>query len=267
MRVNRRTLKIVSCLMVALLSSLASASSNVAAADESLVEKVAVRNRLFTVDKRFELGANVGLTFLSRLTEHYTLNLSGAYNIADWLAVEARVGYAISRHMPLADQLQSDFLTNTSKSKIDDLADMWEMTAHGIVGLRFQPIYGKINLVSDVAIHFQLYGWIGGGAALFKRESPLICTQKSGSTCNQFFTQSQVGPVVSLALGFRFFIPTTSNHSIHIEFRDWSYLDSYYQNVDRATASVANPTAGGTLSPNAGVTNLTQWDIGYQYIF
>jgi outer membrane beta-barrel protein len=267
MRVNRRTLKILSCLMVALLSSLASASSNVAAADESLVEKVAVRNRLFTVDKRFELGANVGLTFLSRLTEHYTLNVSGAYNIADWLAVEARVGYAISRHTSLADQLQTDYLSLSSKTKIDDLSDMWEMTAHGVVGLRFQPIYGKINLVSDVDIHFQLYGWIGGGAGLFKRVSPLICTEKSGSTCNQFYTQNQVGPLVSLALGFRFFIPTASHHSVHVEFRDWSYLDSYYQGVDRANVTAANPTAGGTLSPNAGLTNLTQWDIGYQYIF
>ncbi len=268
MRVNRRTLKTVGCLLVALLSTMASASSSVAPNDDSsLVEKVAVRNRLFTVDKRFELGVNVGLTFLSRLTEHYTFNLSGAYNVTDWFAVEARLGYAYSRHTSTADDVSAQFLASAAKSKIDDLSDMWEMTAHGVVGVRFQPIYGKINLVSDLAIHFQVYGWLGGGAALFKRESPLICVQKSGNTCSQYFTQNQVGPVVSLALGFRFFIPTTQNHSIHLEFRDWSYLDSYYQNVDRATASVANQTAGGTLSPNAGVTNLTQWDIGYQYIF
>ena len=35
--------------------------------DQALVEKVAVRNRLFTADGRFELGATAGFAMLSRL--------------------------------------------------------------------------------------------------------------------------------------------------------------------------------------------------------
>jgi outer membrane beta-barrel protein len=259
--VNRRTLQWVGCLAVTL------SASGAFAQESELVEKVAVRNRLFTVDKRFELGANVGLTFLTRLTDHYTLNAAAAFNVLEWLAVEARVGYAISLHTSLANQIASDFLTTTSITKVNDLADLWEMNAHAIAGLRFQPIYGKINVVSELAIHFQVYAWLGAGAAMFKRESLLLCTAKSGSGCSNYYTQNKIGPVVSLALGFRFFIPTTTHHSVHVEFRDWSFLDSYYLNVDRATVTSSNPTSQGALAPNAGITNLTQWDIGYSYIF
>ena len=68
-----------------------------------------------------------------------------------------------------------------------------------------------------------------------------------------------MSPLVSLALGFRFFV--AQQHSVKLEVRDWSYLDSFQINVDRATGT------GGTPSPNAGITNLVQFDLGYAFIF
>ncbi|GMU62965.1 MAG: hypothetical protein AMXMBFR34_47280 [Myxococcaceae bacterium] len=277
---NRKTLKIVGCLAVLL-------TAGSAFADEGeLVEKVAVRNRLYTVAGRWEVGGNFGIAVLSRLTDHYNLNLSGAYNFTDWLGLELRGGYAISMHTSLARQIAQDFYTNTSISTANDLSDLWEMKANGILGLRFQPIYGKINLMAEVPIHFQLYGWVGGGVGLFSRESLVICPVKtSTSTCGQdanedgvgdeYFTENKVSPIVSLALGFRFFIPGVTSagsvvgqrHSIKLEVRDWSFLDSYYVGVSRAQSNPGNPTAGGMQSPTAGVTNLVMIDIGYAFLF
>lgn len=268
---NRKTLNIVGCLAVLL-----TASGAFAAEGGELVEKVAVRNRLYTVAGRWEIGGNVGIAVLSRLTDHYNLNLSGAYNFTDWLGIELRAGYAISMHTSLAKQIQDDFYTNTSISKANDLSDLWEMKANGIVGLRFQPIYGKINLMAELPVHFQLYGWLGGGAGMFGRESLVICPVKTNaSECGEYFTETKVSPIVSLALGFRFFIPgvtSTGNvvgqkHGIKLEVRDWSFLDSYYVGVDRSMSNAGNPTAGGMLSPNAGITNLVMIDIGYSFIF
>ncbi len=260
------------------LCSVAMLTSNFALADEgeaALVEKVAVRNRLYNVDGHWEFGGNAGFSLLSRLTEHYNLNLSGAYNVAEWLGLELRGGYAISMHTSLANQLQSDFAINSSISTANDMADLWEMTANAIIGARFQPIYGKVNLVAELPVHFQFYLWAGAGFGLFKHQSLAICAVKSGSTCSQFLTELKPGPLVSVALGFRFFFSTsapvpgakTGQHSVKIEVRDYSYLDSYYINVKRADATAANPTAGGQLSPNAGITNLVQLDVGYAYIF
>lgn len=268
---NRKTLQIIGCFAALLMAGTALAEEQ-----GDLVEKIAVRNRLYNVENRWELGANVGFAVISRLTEHYNFNLSGAYNILDWLGVELRAGYALSMHTSLAQQVSDGFYANSSVTKANDLADLWEMKANGIVGIRFQPIYGKINLMTEYPLHFQLYLWAGGGAGMFERTSLVICPVKtSRSECGEYFSESKVSPIVSGALGIRFFVPGVTSagtvvgqrHSIKVEVRDWSFLDSYYTGVSRADSSPANPTAGGALSPDAGITNLVMLDIGYSFIF
>lgn len=272
-----RTTRILMGCLVALASSAAFAEEE----GDELVEKVAVRNRLFSVEGRFEVGVNVGFSLLSRLTEHYNFNASVAWNVKDWLALEVRGGYAYSRLTSLAEQIQGDFFGNTTISKARDAADAWRMNGHGVLGLRFQPIYGKINLVAELPVHFQLYFWIGGGVGGFQRESIVMCPDKAACGAylgdadqdgnadrlgpTPFVVDTRVGPLASLALGFRFFV--TSGHSLRLEVRDWSFLDSYFINIDRATSSVGNPTSGGMASPNAGITNLMQIDLGYAFIF
>ncbi|MDP1918444.1 MAG: outer membrane beta-barrel domain-containing protein [Myxococcales bacterium] len=253
----------VSALSLVMLASSAWAQS---AEDEAeLVEKVAVRNRLFNVEKRWEVGGNVGFTLLPRLTDHYNLNVSVGYNVAEWLGLELRAGYAISRQTSLADQVKQAFLTQMNLPRINDFSDLWQMTANGVVGVRFQPIYGKLNLLAELPVHFQLYFWAGGGAGLFNRESLLICLQRTGSGCGQYFNETKVSPIVSLALGFRFFI--AEKHAVRLEARTWSFLDSYFVNVDRANVSAANPTAGGMESRDAGITTISQIDLGYSFVF
>lgn len=252
----RTTLRLLGCL-VALSTGAAYAESE----GEELVENVAVRNRLFSVKNRFELGAHFGLSILSQLTEHYNLNLTVAYNLADWMALELRGGYAISRHASVADEIQSYYRDRASRDG-QGAPDLWELTGHGVFGLRFQPVYGKINLVSDLPIHFQMYIWAGGGAGYLKKEEIDICAQpKTGGSveCPDFQKSNKISPLVSLALGFRFFLPF-EHHSLKLEIRDWSFLDSYESNVRRDTNV-------GTPSPNAGITNIVQLDVGYAFIF
>lgn len=253
----------VSALSLVMFASSAFAQS---AEDEAeLVEKVAVRNRLYLVEKRFELGANFGLSLLPQLTDHFNFTASAAYNLVEWLGLEARIGYAYSRQTSLADQVKQAFLVQNGLTRINDFSNLWQMGFNGLVGVRFQPIYGKVNLLAELPVHFQLYLWAGAGAGLFNRESLLICTQRSGSTCNQYFTETKVSPIVSLALGFRFFI--ANKHGVKLEARTYSYLDSYWLNVDRANISQANPTAGGMAAPDPGISTISQLDLGYSFLF
>lgn len=234
--------------------------------DSELVEKVAVRNRLYLVERRFEVGANVGFSLLPRLTDHYNLNVSAAYNVVEWFAVEARVGYAISRQTSLAEQVKEAFLQQQNLPRINDFSDLWQMGFNGVVGVRFQPIYGKLNLLAELPVHFQLYLWAGGGAGLFTRESLLICTGVRTSTgCGQYFQETKVSPIVSLALGFRFFV--AQRHGVRIEVRTWSFLDSFWENVDRAAVTANTPTSGGRQSANAGISTISQIDLGYTFLF
>ena len=243
-----------------------------AADDEALVEKVAVRNKLFTTAGRFELGVNFGFAVLTQLTEHYTGNITVGYNIVETFGVELLAGGSYSRHTTLARDVADQFSTNTPKTA-DDLSNLWQMVAHGVIGLRWQPLYGKIGgLLQDVLlgnpIHFQFYISLGGGAGYFLRESLVVCNHKTGTTCDDYYDQATVGPIVTAALGWRLFIPVVGNHhSIKVELRDFSYLDTYLVGVDRASAlNPNNPTGNGT-EVGGGITNLVQVQVGYSFMF
>jgi outer membrane beta-barrel protein len=255
-------------LVLFLLAALPAAAD---AADDALVEKVVIRNQLFTVSHRFELGLNFGAAMLSRLTDHYTFNLSFGYNISESFAVELLAGASYTQHTSLADDVATNVLATSTSSttKTQDLSDLWEMSADAVVGLRWQPIYGKVGVFAEIPIHFQAYVFAGAGAGWFNRTSVVLCNHKTGSTCDEYYSQSEVNFLASFALGFRFFIPVIGmHHAIHLEARDFSYLDSYLVNIDRAAAlNAANPTGGGTPAASPGITNLTEVQIGYTYIF
>lgn len=260
------------------LAVLLAAASARAADDAELVEKVVVKNRLFTVGGRWELGLYAGFTLMPRLTEHYNFNLGLAWNVLETLGLELRAGYAYSRHTGLADQISADFFQSVvaggaqASAPVTDMANLWEMTGNATLGLRWQPIYGKIGLFSEAALHFQIYVWLGGGAAYFKRDSIIICNVRSGSDCTEWYHEGKVGPVVSVALGMRVFVPKelygNGHHALRVEVRDYSWLDSYLQDVNRVSAlNGGEPPGGGTPYTNAGITNLVQVDVGYTVIF
>ncbi len=252
---NPKNLRSVCLLLTALAAS--------AAFGQDKIEKVVVRNRLYETGGKVEVGADVGVSVLSRLTDQTNLTAHLGYNLSNSWAVELRAGYGLSRHTGLANKIAEDFTSNTSILTADDLADLWEMNANGMVGLRWAPIYGKISLMAELPVHFQAYLWLGGGAAQFKRESIVYCTQGSAGSCDAYLTESKVGPVASLALGMRFF--ATPNHSIKVEVRDYSFPDSYRVDINRAAARSSSDT--GTPMTSPGITNLAQIDLGYSYTF
>lgn len=253
-------------------------SAGAQAASEELVERAVVRNRLFAFDKRFEIGANFGYLLTARLVEAYNFNASIAFNVLETLGIELRLGYAYSQNTNLAAQVARDYYAPTATKTTNDLSDMWRMGPNAVIGLRWQPIYGKINIVSEFALHFQVYAWLGGGAALMGRDSVMICNQKGTGGCAKFYGEGgalfgndgdlTVGPLVSAALGMRFAVPRfMGRNTIKIEVRDYSFLDSYYTGVDNVAAyNPGNPTGGGKRQ-QAGVTNQVFIDIGYAFVF
>ena len=256
-------------LLLALLTALVAQ----AAFGQELIEKVVVRNRLYSMKGKFEVGLNGGFTLLSRLTDNINVNASAAYNIEDTLGFELRAGYGISRHTSLANQIADDFAANPSIKTADDLSELWEMTANGAIGIRWAPIYGKISLMAELPVHFQFYVWVGGGGALLKRESIVYCQEEGrddtgAKVCAAFLTESKFSPVVSAALGARFFV--TPKHTVRLEVRDWSYPDSYLLGINRAAAMASGAGSGvvtGEPAKNPGIINLVQIDVGYSYVF
>ena len=239
--------------------------------DTELIERVVVRNRLYTVANRIEAGLSVGFTLVNRLTDHYNFNLSGAYNLNETLAVELRAGYAYSRHTNLATQISEHLLMRNPASEVritHDLSGLWEMKANGVIGARWAPLYGKISLLAEVPVHFQAYLWAGAGAGMFERQSIVYCgaqPNRADGTCpnDAWLRDEKTTWLGSAAFGMRFF--THQGGGIKVEVRDYIFPDSYLENIDRQVAESGGQT--GTPAPNPGLINLVLIDIGYTFVF
>ncbi|HYO51906.1 outer membrane beta-barrel domain-containing protein [Archangium sp.] len=251
-----------------------------APAQEQVLDPAAVRHRLFSPGERLEASFTVGLPAREYLTAHYNLNAGIAYNFFNTLGVEARAGYALSRHTGLARSISESFLAREDKKITDELEDMWEMNLHGVVGARWAPIYGKLSLLADETAHFQAYLWAGGGLASLRRQSVIQCTQvvsrdlgicddredpnDSASATRSFWrTETRMAPVASGAVGFRFFL--SSGHALRFELRDWVFADQYRVNVVREDWEAGRES--GEPARNPGLTHLVQFDLGYTFIF
>ena len=225
----------------------------------------AVARRLYQLEGRTEVGVGFGFPIVSRFVDQFQLQLTVSRSLVEWLAVEARGGYSFGVATSLANDLRSKVESNSSIRTVSDFADFWHMAAHGVLGFRFQPLYGKISLLGELPVHFQVYAWLGGGAAQLRRESPVLCVD-GNNPCQSYWKQERVSPLLSAALGIRFFLGSP-NHLVRFELRDSSYLDSYYLDVDRQQVRSDGPTAGGRLAPSPPITAVVSGDVGYSFVF
>lgn len=274
----RKSLRLARTALTALVlfGALSAAAQDIAEPAEDVVEKIAVRNRLYTLSNRLELSGHVSFMILNQLTDHINLNVGVAYNLSDTLAVQLRGGYAISRHTGLARQVSEQLLQRNPANEVavtDDLANLWEMNANGILGVRWQPIYGKLGLLAEIPVHFQWYLWAGGGGGTFTRESVVYCTgaaDRANGTCgNGYLRESKVGPIGSAAMGLRFF--AYQKGGVTLEVRNYLYPDSYLVEVDRRVAERQgdpnSPSTTGNPASSPGITTLWMFDLGYTFIF
>lgn len=269
-----RALSAVALLAASAAFAQEAAPQKVGVPEEDVVEKVAVRNRLYHVGGRFEVSPHVSFMILNQLTDHINLNVGLGWNVSDTLAFELRGGYAISRHTGLAKQVSEQLLQRNPANEVkitDDLANLWEMNANGIIGVRWQPLYGKLSLLAELPVHFQAYLWVGGGGGTFKRESIVYCkgnVNRAEGTCGDaanpnWLVDTKVGVLGSAAVGLRFF--THQHGGITLEVRNYIYPDSYLVNIDRTVAERGGDT--GTAAESPGLTALWMFDLGYTYIF
>lgn len=278
--VNRSLLTILATLLVT-----AVLVPDFARADD-VVEKVVVRNRKHRNWNKFEVNPSIGFTLTNRMTQQTNFQLGLAYNFSEQWALELRPGYAMSGFTSVGDQVREKVhqeinpwsLGNLRRTQ-DDFQDLWRMEWQALLMPRWTPIYGKINLVTELPIHFQAYLTAGGGAVGLKRESAIYCQAglsrpaEEGGTpagrsdaCGSYLEESKASYAVAGGGGLRFFINDT--FMIRMELLDIAYPDEYRVDVNRADAETELPGS----NPNAGVvetglTNVLFLNLGASVVF
>jgi outer membrane beta-barrel protein len=217
-----RTLGRLSLLLCLLpLAAFAQAKSEDEAGDVSEADKDAagpLRERVrpvsghqFLMKGRFEASPAIGLSIKDAFFAKYTPTLALTYHFTEAVALSLRGGYAISVVSGAAQICTTEAnggrgCRSPSQTELTTNSAFGQMSLNAGLELQWSPIYGKIGLVAEKFIEFNMYGAIGPTFVMYgPQNSPTVGA--------------------NLGVGARFFI--NKFLCVRLELRDLIYNESF----------------------------------------
>ncbi len=241
---------------LALLGVLLSSSAALAEPAEGFIQPAAtVQSRIFSLTGKNEIGVFGAFSLNNILTQFDGGTVTYDHNFNEYIALEVIVGGGYGGLTNLAQSLrQTDGAFNHSNTT--DLTNGGALLAYGQIGARLTPLYGKINLASELPVHFDLYLNAGVGAALVDYNSILGCNEDvSGAplACPNNDFHQYTGPAFAFSAGggLRLFI--TQLVSIRLEIHDIIFQDRYYQGINLSMSQ--GQFTNANLYSHPGLTN------------
>jgi len=223
---NRRSLLTIVCLL-----GLAAASP--ATAREGEPETV-VANRNFDMGGKFEIAFSpLAVSIFDKYTRHFGLDLGIVYYFHDAIAIEIEGGfnYVAGKRVLLSSVVEtSQTLYDVNRLPLTDLKYMLGYAQGGIL---FSPLYGKLNLSSELAFGINLYFVLGGGVGFYKY--PL----RDAATNTLYESDTSLKGMFYFGGGLR--VHALDWLSVRLEIRDQCAPDEYQAQMPPATQ-------GGTAS-------------------
>ena len=198
-----------------------------------------VQNRFFLKEGRFEIAPIFGYIPNNPMVKRYTGGVLGAYHLSETFAVEGAFLYS-------PDLGTSDLkgLTNTlvqiaheGSGQIDFQQPIDKMILGATFAARWAPVYGKINLIGERVLNFDLYGIAGLGMLSVSKYYAKYDESKAGTGEAPTFLEKQgAEPMVTpnLGLGFNFFL--SQSVALKLDARSYLYVG---QNPDYTPGSQA----------------------------
>lgn len=206
-----------------------SASSESEAGDVTEVDKddigplkeriTPVSGHLFLKKGRFELSPSATFSFRDAFFTKYILGGTLTYHPMETFGISLRAGYALNSVSGSAQQCSfgQDGTTRgcnaPSFSQVDGRAP-GQITMTGGVDLQWAPIYGKLSLMAEKFVHFDIYA-VGGVSAVQYRGPP-----DEGATTA---STARVTPGANVGVGAHFFLNRWM--TVRTELRDLIYVE------------------------------------------
>ena len=220
----------IACLaLVSVPSHAAETAGNQALADHNGKQKTVnvVQNRFFLKQDRMELTPILGYVPNNPMVKRYVGGLLGAYHFSETFAAEGAFLYA-------PDLGQSDLkgLTHTlvDIAKVEDDTSsqkfqqpLDKMVMGATFAARWAPFYGKINLIGETVLNFDVYGVAGMG--MLSLQSYYAVYDKNidqAPFTNLVINEKKVVLTPNFGMGLNFFINQTM--SLKIDGRSYFYV-------------------------------------------
>ncbi|HYH94503.1 outer membrane beta-barrel domain-containing protein [Hyalangium sp.] len=208
-----------------------SASSEAEAGDVSEVDKDAlgplrerirpVSGHLFLKKGRFEISPSVSISLRDAFFRKYIFGATFTFFPMETLGIGLRAGYSIPTVSGAAQICNfteggaGGVTRGCSAPTFDQLdgAAPGQLTLMGGLDAQWSPIYGKISLLAESFVHFDMYGVVGASAVQYKGPPDIAGAQST--------SRMTVGG--NVGIGFRFFL--NRYMTLRTEVRDLIYVE------------------------------------------
>ncbi len=198
-----------------------------------------VQRKLYPMSNRWELGLRLQTSVNTPLVTQDGALLDVSYHTNEWFDIGGEVFYNYTALANLAEVIREKLPQRNSTTPKDEIANADQMRFGAAIVARIAPIYGKLNLASELNVHFQTYLLLGAGVTQLHHESVNLCAVGGTGACpdGSFLTTDQFTFVGEIGGGFRFYF---SDHwSMSTEVRAYLYPAQY-----KADNDLTNPLSG-----------------------
>ncbi|NOJ82013.1 outer membrane beta-barrel domain-containing protein [Myxococcus xanthus] len=179
-----------------------------------------VSGHVFLKKGRFEFSPSATLSLRDAFYSKYIFGGTLTYHPMETLGVSLRVGYAINTVAGAAQKCTfGDGGEGSTRGCVPPSLDELDGNAPGQIKLlggadvQWAPIYGKVSLLAEAFVHFDLYGI--AGASLVQYRGP---GETPGTVAQNYLT-----PGANLGVGARFFLNRWI--TLRTELRDLIYVE------------------------------------------
>jgi len=148
-----------------------------------------IANKLHPMGLTLEISPVFDYAYSEKWISHIGGHLSLGFHIFEWLGVEGFVGGFYPRELAITQTVRDQghsFASCTGGTDCDPkLTDLWQSFAFAGAVVEWAPLYGKLSIVSELDLTFQLY--FVGGAAIEATAKPVTQVGTLVNTEYDFF--------------------------------------------------------------------------------
>ncbi|HWE22673.1 MAG TPA: outer membrane beta-barrel domain-containing protein [Myxococcales bacterium] len=196
-----------------------------------------VQGKLYRMSDKWEVGAGFAAAVNRPLVDQYGAVVSVSYHPNEWADFGVDVIANRTSLSNVSGQIRAGLppranALNGQPNSGDEIHDVDQLRHGALVVGRVAPVYGKLNLASELPIHFQAFLLGGIGAAAFKHESLNLCASPGTAPCSagDYQTTTAVRPLGEAGAGMRVYLG--QRWSLHGEFRGFVFPATSIQNAD-----------------------------------
>lgn len=215
-----------------------------------------VQNRFFLKKNRFEISPMAGYVPNNPFAKRYVGGVLAAYHFSEVFAAEGAFMYSPDLGVNDLKDLTHTLvgIAHEGSGEVGFQQPVDKMVLGATFAARWAPVYGKINLLGESIINFDLYGTAGLGLLTVNKYYAQYDGDATEGVVPTKLVSAEVKPVVpiNLGIGMDFFL--SGSVAVKIDARNFLYVDGQPDYDPEAGSQVTSNRLYNNFVASTGVS-------------